>query len=204
MELGPGPLPGFKCWRTAVNSLCEKLSEIFTASGDVALQRSDTSWETSRDDLRSTASYFPFLTSWDAIALAITGQWRGECRNLLVRLLKILHAFRPECEKSMLRTASDHRSLRFLGSLAISSIHLKLGKQSCSSQTWVISLRRLQKGFTEEFTLCITTQNIVVSIPAWDSLFGCFVDDVTEVVVSSTSSESGGNKVFAHLFVKAM
>ena len=27
----------------AVNSLCEKLSEIFTASGVVALQRSDTS-----------------------------------------------------------------------------------------------------------------------------------------------------------------
>ena len=63
MESVPGALPGFKCWRVAANSLCEKLSEIFTASGVVALQRSDTSWETSRDDLRSTASYFPFLTS---------------------------------------------------------------------------------------------------------------------------------------------
>ena len=43
MESGPGALPGFKGWRAAVNSLCEKLSEIFTASGVVALQRSDTS-----------------------------------------------------------------------------------------------------------------------------------------------------------------
>ena len=62
MESGPGALPGFKCWREAVNSLCEKLSEIFTASGVVALQRSNTSLQTSRDDLRSTASYFLFLT----------------------------------------------------------------------------------------------------------------------------------------------
>ena len=63
MESGPGALPSFKCWRAAANSLCEKSSEIFTASGVVVLQRSDTSSETSRDDLRSTASYFPFLTS---------------------------------------------------------------------------------------------------------------------------------------------
>ena len=33
MESGPGVLPGFKCWRAAANSLREKLSEIFTASG---------------------------------------------------------------------------------------------------------------------------------------------------------------------------
>ena len=38
MKLGPGTLPGFKCWRAAVNSLYQKLSEIFTASGVVALQ----------------------------------------------------------------------------------------------------------------------------------------------------------------------
>ena len=43
MESGPEDLPGFKCWRAAVNSLCEKLPEIFTASGVVALQRSNTS-----------------------------------------------------------------------------------------------------------------------------------------------------------------
>ena len=60
MESGPGALPGFKSWRAAVNSLCEKMLEIFAGSGVVALQRSDTSCETSRDDLRSTASYFCF------------------------------------------------------------------------------------------------------------------------------------------------
>ena len=38
MKSGPGALPGFKCWRATLNSLCEKLSEIFTASGVVALQ----------------------------------------------------------------------------------------------------------------------------------------------------------------------
>ena len=43
MESGHGALPGFKCWRAAVNSLCEKVSEIFTGSGVVALQRSDSS-----------------------------------------------------------------------------------------------------------------------------------------------------------------
>ena len=43
MELGPRALPGFKCWRAAVNSLCEKASEIFTGSGGVAFQMSDTS-----------------------------------------------------------------------------------------------------------------------------------------------------------------
>ena len=126
MESGPGALPGFKCWRAASNSLCEKLSEIFTASGVVALQKSDTSWKTSRDDLRSTVSYFSFLTSWHPIASAETGQWQGECRDLPVRLFKILHAFRLECEKSMLRTASDHRSLRFLSSLTSRAVAVKL------------------------------------------------------------------------------
>ena len=43
MESGPRALPGVKCWRAAVNSLCEKLSEIFTASGVAAFKRSDTS-----------------------------------------------------------------------------------------------------------------------------------------------------------------
>ena len=100
----------------------------------MALQRSDTSWETSRDDLRSTASYFPFLTSWDAIALAETGQWRGECRDLPVRLFKILHAFRLECEKSMLRTTSDHRCLRFLSSLASRAV--AACTKSSESQAW--------------------------------------------------------------------
>ena len=47
------------------------------------------------------------------MALAETGQLRGLCRDLPVRLLIMLHAFLLECEKSMFGTASDHRSLRF-------------------------------------------------------------------------------------------
>ena len=43
MESGPGALPSFKCWRVEVNSLSENVSEIFTGSSVVALQRSDTS-----------------------------------------------------------------------------------------------------------------------------------------------------------------
>ena len=43
MESVPGALPGFKCWRAAINSLYEKVAEIFTGSGVMALQRSDTS-----------------------------------------------------------------------------------------------------------------------------------------------------------------
>ena len=44
-ESGPRALPSLKCWRAAVNSLCEKVSEIFTGSGVVALKRSDTLFE---------------------------------------------------------------------------------------------------------------------------------------------------------------
>ena len=46
MELGSrASLPGFKCWRAVVKSLCEKFSLIFIWFGVVALQRSDTSLE---------------------------------------------------------------------------------------------------------------------------------------------------------------
>ena len=74
-------------------------------------------------------------------------------------------------------------ALNCLG-LSILLLPVKLGKQSCSSQTWVISLRSLQEGFIEGFTLCIPTRNIVILIPMWDSLFGCFLNGVTEVLVS--------------------
>ena len=67
---------------------------------------------------------------------------------------------------------------------SIPPFSVKLGKQSYCSQTWVVSLRRLQEGFIEGFTLCIPTWNIVTSTRAWDSLFGCFLNDVTEVLVS--------------------
>ena len=53
------------------------------------------------------------------MALAETEQLRGLCGDLPVRLLIVLHAFLPECEKSMFRTASDHRSLCFLSSQVI-------------------------------------------------------------------------------------
>ena len=69
-------------------------------------------------------------------------------------------------------------ALNCLGPL-ISPLLIKHGKQSCSSQTWVVSLSRLQKGFIEGFTLCIPTRNIVISIPVWDSLFGCFLNGAT-------------------------
>ena len=42
-DLRPGALTGYKYWRAAVNSLCEKMSQILTGSGVVALQISDTS-----------------------------------------------------------------------------------------------------------------------------------------------------------------
>ena len=40
---GPGALPGFKWWGAAANFLGEKSPEIFSASGEVALQKSGTS-----------------------------------------------------------------------------------------------------------------------------------------------------------------
>ena len=121
---GPVVLPGFKCERAEVNSV--RNSQRYHRSGVMALQRSDTSWETSQDDLQSIASYLPFFTSWDAIASAETGQWEGEFCDLLVRLFNILHAFRLECEKSMLWIASDHQSLRFLSSLANKAVAAKV------------------------------------------------------------------------------
>ena len=56
------------------------------------------------------------------MALAETGQLRGLCRDLPVRLLFVLHAFLLEYEKSMFWTASDHRSLRFLSSQVIRAV----------------------------------------------------------------------------------
>ena len=94
-----------------------ELPETFAGCNESALQRSDTSCETSRDKRRFTPSYFPFLTSWEAIASAETGHWRGDCRDLPVRLFIVFHASRLECEKSMSRTVSDQQFLRFPSSL---------------------------------------------------------------------------------------
>ena len=60
------------------------------------------------------------------MALAETGKLRELCRDLPVRLLIMLHAFLLECEKSMFRTASDHRSLRFLSSQVIRAVAVLL------------------------------------------------------------------------------
>ena len=117
MKSGPGALPGFKSWRAAANSWWEKLPETFAGCNGSALQRSDTSCKTSRDERRFTPSYFPFLTSCEAIASAETGHWRGDSRDLPVKLFIVFHASRLECEKSMLRTVSDQRFLRFPSSL---------------------------------------------------------------------------------------
>ena len=56
------------------------------------------------------------------MALAESGQLRGLCRDLPVRLLIVLHAILLECEKPIFRTASDHRSLRFLSSQVIKAV----------------------------------------------------------------------------------
>ena len=61
MESRLGVLPGFKYRRAAAKFLCEKVSEIFTRSGVVALKKSENSGGTSRDDLQSTTSYIFIL-----------------------------------------------------------------------------------------------------------------------------------------------
>ena len=52
IESGPGAFPGFRCLRAAANSCEVKLLEMFTELAKVALQRSDTSCEMSRDHSR--------------------------------------------------------------------------------------------------------------------------------------------------------
>ena len=56
------------------------------------------------------------------MALAETGQLRGLCRDLPVRLLIVLHAFLLKCEKSMFWIASDHQCWRFLSSQVIRAV----------------------------------------------------------------------------------
>ena len=99
IETGLRALPGFKCWRATVSSLDEKFSEIFAGLDVVALQWLDTSWDRSQGDSRLISSNLPFLPSWDTMVSVETGQWRGECRDLPVKLFKTLHAFWLECEK---------------------------------------------------------------------------------------------------------
>ena len=72
--MGQDPFPGFRCLRAAANFQKVKLSEMFTGLVGVALQRSDTSCDMSRDDSQSILSYLPLLISWNAIALAEMAQ----------------------------------------------------------------------------------------------------------------------------------
>ena len=85
-----------RCLRAAANSEGVKLPQTFTALVVEALQRSDTSRDTSRDDLRSISSFLLLLTSTDAMALAETAQCQGERRDLPVKLFNMLHALRLE------------------------------------------------------------------------------------------------------------
>ena len=184
-----GDLASFKWWSAAVNSLFEKVSEIFTGSGAVAFQRSDSSWETSRDDLRSTASYLPILTSWGGkVTRRVSWLTSKVVQNTPCFSTTVWKVNAPNCFGP-----------------SISPFPAKLGKQSCSTQTRVVSLRRLQKRSLVGFTLRIPAWNIVVSIPAWDSFLATFLMMLQEYWwAASTPSQSGGNKVFANLFVKAM
>ena len=75
VESGSGALPGFKWRRTTANSLGEKFPKVFTASEAVEFQSSDNSCTMDQEISRFTPSYFPFFTSWLAIAFAETGHW---------------------------------------------------------------------------------------------------------------------------------
>ena len=68
--------------------------------------------------------------------------WRGTLRRELlwstVRLFNVLHAIRLEGKKSMFWTASDHRSLRFLSSLASKAVTPLLDscRSGCCKNVW--------------------------------------------------------------------
>ena len=73
-ESGPGTLHSFVFWRAAVNSAAVKSPpQILTGVALGVLQQSDTTYDTSRVNSRSALSYFPFLKSSTAMALARTG-----------------------------------------------------------------------------------------------------------------------------------
>ena len=174
MESGTGVLPGFECWRAAVNFLCEKVSEIFTGSGVVTLQRSDFLRDKSRW-LAVNSLVFPISNQLRRSSISRDGK---VTRRASWSISKVVH--NTPCFSTRVWKVNAPSCL----GQSISTLPLKFGKQSCSSQTRVVSLRRLQERFIEGFTLHIPARNIVVSIPAWDSLFGCFLDNVTEILVS--------------------
>ena len=78
----------------------------------------------------------------------------------------------------MLQAVSDNRSLCFLSSLASRAVAAKLVAKQIPEGTG----GKFYKGIR---TLHPNTEHIVVVlIPAWDSLFSCLLNGVTEVLVS--------------------
>ena len=134
IESGPGAFPCFSSWRALANSPGVKSPDILLSAGVGILHSSVTSLDTSRADSRSFVSYTPFLTNYEAIELAETGQGRGECLDLPVKLLMMFHASRLECVKSMVLTASDQRSLRFSSSAASRAVAAVLVASPCGAR----------------------------------------------------------------------
>ena len=83
IKSGPGTLPDFVFWRTAVNSAAVKSPKILTSVAVSALQRSDTFFDMSLVDSRLASSYFPFLRSCAAMAFA---EWDNDGKSALTCL----------------------------------------------------------------------------------------------------------------------
>ena len=77
-------------------------------SGVKTLQRLDTSEAMSQAN--SLTWKIPFLTTCDAMEFPETGYMWEVCLDLPVSVLRVLHAKRLECEKSMESMASFHHS----------------------------------------------------------------------------------------------
>ena len=74
-------------------------------------------------------------------------------------------------------------------------------EQGCVSCARVISIRRSQEQAVE----VLTARYAVVWTTTWDRYFGCCADDVEELLGSLIHvRKSGGYRVLANLFVKAM
>ena len=68
----------------------------------------------------------------------------------------------------------------------------------------VVSIRPLEH-LVEVLTLCIPARYVVVSTTKWDQYFGWRADDFAEILVDLVyAGKTGGKRVLANLFVKAM
>ena len=107
------------------------------------------------------------------IEFSETGHLRGVYLDLLVSLLRVLHAKRLECEKSMKLMASFHRS------------HLCWSRWDSSA---VVALLDFPVGSVEEGTIKTLTpypNMVCVSATAWDGSLGRFNKDIW--ITSSTN-----------------